>query len=381
MSQETELLPLAGSLTLAAAPRVAAIIPNWNGAARLERCLASLAAQHGEAPAVIVVDNASTDGSAELAERMGAQVIRLPANVGFAGAVNGGIAACSSELLAVINNDVELDPGWLVALVQALDAFPECGMVTGRTMMRDRQEVLDGAGDALSLGLAAVRLGYGRPVSEAGCEPREVLAVSGAASLFRRAVFETAGPFEEMFFAYLEDVELCLRAQLAGFHARYVPEAIAWHEGSASTGGAAALDPRVVTWITAHQLLLAARYCRGAAARTMMPRVLLTQALWAGRMVLAARTAAWLRGVAAAARRWRAMREGGGFEPRLPPSSLPGSNHVVELLRASEAQILLDRVPTDRFWRVYFRCFPLQRPAGDFIFPGIGFGSRPRGKK
>lgn len=324
---------------------VAAIIPNWNGAGRLERCLASLSRQARPFDQVIVVDNGSNDGSGEVAARAGARFVALGENRGFAAAVNAGVRqAGRADHLALLNNDVLLEPAWLATLVAALDQRPEFSLATGRTRQLSRPQLLDGAGDALSRGLAAARLGHGRPDGSAYSQARPVLAVCFAAALIRAEVFARVGSLEERFFAYLEDVEFCLRAQLAGFRALYVPEAVAHHEGSASTGTGDALDPRIVTWMTANQLLLAARYARGR----LWPPVLLTQALWAARMLRHARLAAWLRGVAAARRGWRTLRAAApGFDTAA----------LLDLLRASEAQIYEDRGKQDLFWRAYFAVF------------------------
>jgi hypothetical protein len=336
--------------------RAALVIPNWNGADRLPRCLRSVAALRGADAEVIVVDNGSSDGSPEAAARAGARVIRLPENVGFARAVNRGIAESGREFVALVNNDVELDADWLAKLIEALDRNPECGMAAGRTLMYGSQRLLDGAGDALSLGFAAARLGHGCPDGPLYEQERRVLAVSGGACLIRRAVLERIGGFEELFFAYLEDIEFCLRAQLAGFRALYVPQAIAFHEGSASTGGAPAMHRDVVRLMTAHQLLLAARYAPRGALRPILPRVVLTQALWGARMCLRRRAGAWLRGLLLARRIWRRMRS----RP-LPAEASAG--RLLELLRVSESQIYADRARRETFWRLYFRVFPPARLA------------------
>ena len=319
------------------AVKVAAVIPNWNGAERLPRCLASLRAQTRPFDRIIVVDNGSTDGSAELA------AVRLSENRGFAVAVNRGVAeAADADWIAVLNNDVVLDPGWLAALLTA----PPFDLATGRTLQMVNPALLDGAGDALSRGLAAVRLGHGHSDGPDYRRPRPVLGVCFSAALVRQEVFRKVGGLEERFFAYLEDVEFCLRAQLAGFRAQFVPEAVAHHEGSSSTTGP--LDPRVVTWMTANQLLLAARYARGP----LWPRVLLTQALWAARMVRHARLVAWLRGVVGALATMSEMR-----------ATAPGFDtaRLLELLRESEVQIYEDRGTVDSFWRSYFAFFPAGR--------------------
>jgi GT2 family glycosyltransferase len=313
--------------------KVAAVIPNWNGAQRLPRCLVSLATQTRPFDRVIVVDNGSTDGSQEMAQ------VRLPENVGFATAVNRGCwEAAGCDWIAVLNNDVALDPGWLEAMLAA-QPFDVAG---SRLRMAHNPRLLDGAGDAISMGLAAVRLGHGRTDSAMYDHQRPMLAVCFAAALINAEVFRRVGGLDERFFAYLEDVEFCLRARLAGFRVLYVPEAIALHEGSGSTSGE--FDPRVVTWMTANQLLLAARYTRSR----MWPRVLVTQALWAARMIAHGRFGPWLRGVGTGLPQWRQMRR---TAPLIAPARL------LALLHGSEKQIQADCGDRDRFWRAYFSLF------------------------
>jgi GT2 family glycosyltransferase len=305
--------------------KVAAVIPNWNGAARLPKLLRSLAGQSRPFDQVIVVDNGSSDGSADLAQ------VQLGENRGFAVAVNRGVAeARGADWIAVLNNDVVLDARWLELL---LAAPPEFALRTGRTLQAANPALLDGAGDALSLGLGAVRLGYGKPDGPRYWQAREVLGVCFAAALVRADAFAACGGLEERFFAYLEDVEFCLRAQLHGYRAWYAPEALAWHEGSVSSGSA-----QVVEWITANQILLAARYARGA----MWPRVWFLQAAWAARSLRRGHAASWWRGLRAAWPQRAAMR--GDFGDPRP------------LLARSEAQIS-EECGGDWTWRIYFAVF------------------------
>jgi GT2 family glycosyltransferase len=309
--------------------KVAAVIPNWNGKGRLERCLASLGAQNRRFDQVIVVDNGSTDGSADLAQ------VRLERNCGFAVAVNRGItAAAGVDWIAILNNDVVLHPDWLEAL---LDSPADYTILTGRTLQAGNPNLLDGAGDALSLGLAAARLGHGASDGPPYDTPRPVFGVCFAAALIHADVFRRVGVLEERFFAYLEDAEFCLRANLGGFRAWYDPAAVAWHEGSASSGGE--LSPNVVQWMTAHQLLLAARYAGGE----MWPRVAWTQMLWAARMLLRGRAQPWLRGVADGLRQWSEMRDAFPVDRAA----------VIPLLREAEQLIRRDGCGKNLFWRFY----------------------------
>ena len=313
--------------------KVAAVIPNWNGIERLPRCMASLYFQTRHFDRIIVVDNGSTDGSQHFAQ------IRLNENLGFAAAVNRGAwDATGYDWIAVLNNDVYLAPNWLEAMLAA-QPYDIGG---GRLRLASNPRLLDGAGDALSLGLAAARLGHGRNDGEAFDTRRPVLAVCFAAALIRSEAFFRVGGLDERFFAYLEDVEFCLRARLAGFRTEYVPSAIALHEGGGSTAGE--LDPRRVAWMTTNQILLAARYARGR----MWPRVLLTQILWAARMAHHGRSTAWLQGLLKGLPQWRALRN---TAPRL------ASARLIALLHASERQILEDCGTRDRFWRIYFSLF------------------------
>lgn len=313
--------------------KVAAVIPNWNGAQRLPRCLASLTMQTRPFDRVIVVDNGSTDGSQGMAH------VRLPENVGFATAVNRGFwEATDCDWIAVLNNDVALDPGWLEAMLAA-QPYDVGGC---RLRMAHNTRLLDGAGDAISMGLASVRLGHGRTDSPMYDRQRPMLAVCFAAAMVSAEVFRRVGGLDERFFAYLEDVEFCLRARLAGFRVLYVPEAVALHEGAGSTSGE--FDPRVVSWMTASQLMLAARYTRGR----MWPRVLTTQVLWAARMIRHGRGGSWLRGFAKGLSQWLQMRRSA---PLIAPARL------LALLHLSEKQIQADCGDRDRFWKFYFSLF------------------------
>jgi hypothetical protein len=326
--------------------KVAAVIPNWNGEGRLKRCLESLQTQTRRFDEVIVVDNGSTDGSAELAQ------VRLERNHGFAVAVNRGItAAAGADWIAILNNDVVLHPRWLELLLDSpapsrRSAPPDSGadfaMLTGRTLQTRSPRLLDGAGDSLSLGLAAARLGHGAPDDEPYDRPRSVFGVCFAAALINAEVFRRVGVLEERFFAYLEDAEFCLRAQLAGYRAWYEPMAVAWHEGSATSGRnmGGEMSANVVEWMTTNQLLLAARYADGE----MWSRVATVQALWAARMIMRGRFGPWGRGVTAALRQWSAMRDAFPVDHAA----------VIPLLREAEKLIRRDVCGKDLFWRFYF---------------------------
>lgn len=218
--------------------RTTVVVPSWNGRGLLGRALASIAAQTDRDLQVVVVDDGSTDGTAEYlaAEWPDVKVIRQPENRGFAAAVNRGIAEGDAELVALVNNDVELHPEWLEWSVDALEHHPEAGSVATKLVDGHRPGHLDGAGDVLGWDGYAVRHGRGHPDDGGFDEPGPVLSACAAAALYRRAALEDVGGFDERFFAYLEDVDWGLRAQLAGWRCWYEPAAVAVHSAGSTSG-------------------------------------------------------------------------------------------------------------------------------------------------
>lgn len=199
--------------------------------------LPTLAGQRYTDFAALVVDNGSTDGTVAYLERQWPDVgvLALPQNVGFAAAVNRGIAATTGEYVALLNNDIELDPHWLGELVAALDAHPDAASATAKLISYDDRGLLDGAGDELSWSGVCRRRGYRRPDTGQYDAPEEVFSACGGAALYRRSALEQIGTFDEDFFAYLEDADWGFRARLAGYGCRYVPSARAYHMGGATT--------------------------------------------------------------------------------------------------------------------------------------------------
>jgi len=221
-------------------PRVSAAVLNYNGRELLEVILPSLAAQEYGDFETIVVDDCSSDGSVEYVRRQWPAVTVVatgPANVGVAAALNVAVRSAAGELVALLNNDIELDRLWLGELVAALDRHPEAATAAGKLLSYRRRERIDGAADIFTRGATAWGRGAGQLDRGQYDRPEEVFAPTAGAGLYRASALADVGPFDESFFAYLEDVDWGLRAQLAGWRSRYVPSAVGYHVGSATTGG------------------------------------------------------------------------------------------------------------------------------------------------
>jgi GT2 family glycosyltransferase len=221
-----------------AQPKVSVIIVNWNGKSLLEECLDSLAAQTAKGIETILVDNGSQDGSAQyVRERYPAvRLISLPENLGFAGGNNAGIRVARGEYIALINNDTKSDPAWLQNLLSAAESSPSLtGMWASKILSYDNPGIFDNVG--LLLYPDGLGRGKGRLEKDEGQydQPEEAFFPSGCAGLYRREVLTEIGLFDEEFFAYADDVDIGLRARLAGWGCQYVPSAKVYHKYSASS--------------------------------------------------------------------------------------------------------------------------------------------------
>jgi GT2 family glycosyltransferase len=221
---------------------VSVIVLNYNGRGWLDRCLSALAVQQGTRPEVVLVDNGSSDGSAEFVEGRfpWVRVLRLDRNRGFAGGNNAGAARARGSFLAFLNNDTDADACWAATLESALRADPAAGLATSRIVCLDDELVLDSAGDGYTRAGGAFKRGHGQPDARFR-EAREVFGACGAAFMIRRSLFEELGGFDEDFFLVYEDVDLSYRAQLRGYRCLYVPDALVRHARSGSLGQVSSL--------------------------------------------------------------------------------------------------------------------------------------------
>ncbi|HEY1251483.1 MAG TPA: glycosyltransferase [Thermoanaerobaculia bacterium] len=223
-------------------PDVSILVVSKDDAADLPLSLGSAVSQRGVTVETWLIDNASTDGSREVPARFGGAVrlLALPENVGFAAAMNAGIAASAGRYVLALNPDCRLAPDFAETLVRRLDArdAADAGSASGR-ILRARGTDLAPTGELDSTGIVFTASGrhFDRDSGEGAegrrLEPGDVAGASGAAGFYRRAALEDAristGCFDSDFFLYREDADLALRLAALGWRCLYVPSAVAWH--------------------------------------------------------------------------------------------------------------------------------------------------------
>jgi GT2 family glycosyltransferase len=269
----------------------AVVVPNRNGLRWLPGCLDAIARQTRPAAEVLVVDDASTDGSREyLAERHPeVRVLAMERNVGFAAAANRGLAAADAPAVALVNTDVELAPDWLERTGAALDADTRAAAVACKMVsLEDPGELYD-AGDVLRRDGVCEQRGRFRRDDGRWEEPGEVFSACAGAALYRRAAVLEVGGFDERLWMYLEDVDLGLRLRLAGWACRYEP-AVARHAGG---GSSAELAHPAWSWVERNTLLLVAK----AFPFRWAPHVLYRQLAWTVHAARERRLRAHFRGI------------------------------------------------------------------------------------
>ena len=254
--------------------RLSVVIPNYNGRRLLGPCLDSLRAQTYRSLEVVVVDDASTDDSCDFvrAQYPEVELIARARNCGFSGAVNAGIRASRGAALFLLNNDTTVDPGALAVLAAALQDHPEAAFFASRVVFAATPHLLESAGCEFSPEGDARAIGWNQPVSTPRfAERRYVFGASAGAGLYRRALFDDIGLFDEDFVMIHEDQDLNFRAQLRGHRCLYVPEAVVYHQGSATIGR---LGPRRVYYHLRNRLNLIAKNLPSGLLLEFGPRLL-----------------------------------------------------------------------------------------------------------
>jgi GT2 family glycosyltransferase len=221
-------------------PLISIIIVSWNSAKHLPRCLDCLCQQTLQDFEVVLVDNGSRDGGTDHLDQtypqLALHIERLPSNLGFARANNRGAHLAHGKWLALLNADAFPAPDWLEKLLEAASRYPEFSFFTSRQVQANQPDFLDGAGDEYHVSGLAWRRFYNHQAQNYGFTEEEVFSACGAAALYTREDFLQTAGFDETYFSYFEDVDLGFRLRLMGKRCLYVPGAVVYHVGSASTG-------------------------------------------------------------------------------------------------------------------------------------------------
>jgi GT2 family glycosyltransferase len=255
------------------------VIPTLAADSRLLECVRSLSRQTRQDIEVIVVDNSGTGLVRKNGTAPGARVIENARNVGFGAAINQGVKGSTAPYVATLNDDAVAHAEWIEALARALDARPDAGMCASQVCLFG-EERLDSAGMLIARDGSSKQRGHGRmphdfPVAE------EVLMPSGSAALYRRAMLEDIGGFDDSFFLYCEDTDLGLRALWAGWKCLYTPRAVVEHHYSASTGRA---SPLKAYYVERNRLFVVAKNFPARMAM-LAPFVSLARYFWHARFL------------------------------------------------------------------------------------------------
>lgn len=321
---------------------VSVVVPTWNRADLLGEMLASLARQTQPAVEILVVDNGSTDNTADVCREFNARLLPMGRNAGFAGAVNEGVRAASGEWILLANNDVVFQPEWLERILVSTDRSG-AKFATGKLLQKADERRLDGTWDMLSRGAHAWRCGFGRLDGEPWSQTRQIRFAPMTAALFHRSVFEEVGLLDTRFEAYYEDVDFGIRCAAAGIPGIYEPSAVGVHKGTSTLGK----HGKRVWYLTCRNqvLLLAKHYSRRMLRRFAWP-IFVGQTL----SVLAAASHGLfftaLKAKIDGLRLWKQFRS----------ENASGVSAFEAALTRSEAELrqIQERIGFDPYWRIYF---------------------------
>lgn len=216
---------------------VTIIIPNYNGLRYIKVCINSLSKQYFKNFNIIIVDNASQDGSVEFIknECPGVRLIELKENYGFSRAVNDGIKASDNEYIVLLNNDTEVEQDWLYSLVECMERDENIFSCSSKMVRYHDRTKIDDAGDEYNILGWANKRGDGLSIDSYDRNTNVFSSCAGAA-IYRKSMLDKIGLFDESFFAYMEDVDLSYRAKIYGYKNIYCNDAIVYHIGSATSG-------------------------------------------------------------------------------------------------------------------------------------------------
>ena len=217
--------------------KVTIIIPNYNGKHFMEPCLKSLAEQTCKDFKILVVDNASTDGSVEYMKKEYPEIetLVLDQNYGFSKAVNVGIRHADTPYVLLLNNDTTVDPHFVREMIRAIERSRYIFSVSSKMIQMYHPELIDSAGDLYTAIGWGICRGAGRSITNY-TEDCEIFSACAGAAIYRRELFKKIGYFDENHFAYLEDIDVGYRAKIYGYKNVYCPSALVYHVGSGTSG-------------------------------------------------------------------------------------------------------------------------------------------------
>jgi len=215
--------------------KVRVIIPNYNGIKFLPDCIAALNRQSCDCFEILVVDNASSDGSRRWLRKNKIPALLLDKNYGFAGGVNAGIRATSNKYTILLNNDTVVFEDFVEKLLKRIETSDRIFAVNPMMIQANNKSLIDDAGDGYSLMGWAYQRGTGENIKDY-TKSSFIFAACAGASIYQTDLVKRLGAFDELHFAYLEDIDLSYRARLAGYINIYEPAAKVYHLGSATSG-------------------------------------------------------------------------------------------------------------------------------------------------
>ena len=218
------------------------LIPCHDGMDCIGNCLNSIMGTSGPPYEVIVIDNDSRDQSLRIVRsHSSVRIIANSSNQGFARAVNQGAEVARGKFLAILNQDTEVDPNWLLHLTSVLKTDPTVAICGPKILDANDRSTIQ------QLGVRVDRFGFGMYICNDRGTPQDVFMVSGAAMVIRKEVFDLIGQFDPDYFMFEDDIDLCWRARLAGFRIVSNPQALVYHFGGASMEGGFPNEARFLT--------------------------------------------------------------------------------------------------------------------------------------
>lgn len=258
--------------------KVSVIVVNFNGMPYIESCLRSILRQDFASFEVILVDNKSSDDSLEYIRRMFPDLLTVAneKNLGYTGGINSGISLAKGKYLAPLNVDTEVEKNWLGAMVEFMEANPDAGAVTPKSLLyRDRGKV-----GVMGLNIHITGIGFVRGLNTQDGnlpkEPFQVSSISGCSYLIRKEIVEGMGGLNEDNFMYYDDVDLSWVVNLMGYKIYCVPKSIVYHEYELK------MTPNKMFWLEHGRLNAILCYLRPSTLVALLPLLMFTEALIIG---------------------------------------------------------------------------------------------------